>query len=550
MMNEITRIHIAKVAYDIEIGAKKELEKYIKSLETYTQDTEVLADIEIRMTELLADRAVLAGQVISSQDVAAIRKQLGEPYEFADEDGDIAVGTLSEESNGRRLYRSLNDAVLGGVLSGMAAYFKVNPLWTRLIFILITFISFGFALLLYIVLWVIIPPARTAAEKLQLAGKPVTLESIRQLNLAEEANQSRSFAPILLRILRIGVGIASILAALTTLALTIWGIVAVVSQNTIPSLTDRFLYTGTEYSWVPWLLFWIIIAGMLLLTALFVIVAYALLAKKFTKKLLVTGIVVVCLGIVSVAAVTSISATQSWRVQSEAQSSVQTTKLNLPKDFASVQSLVLESPTKSSDASYYTALSSIQYVVDEGAPRYELTGLPKTKVIVKLENQTAHLSLDIPEDYRNAFVQPNLVIYGPALNTLETNGVRTSYSNVASQGEFKVALAKNYNDVTVNGTFQSVIVSGKGTLDLSSSAIQVLTINSEQDLSVRAGTVRELSVSQPEVCASSTYNNSTSVTVSGVTSGMMTYNGKQIAAASFDSNCASVVVGDEDEINE
>ena len=52
-MNEITRIHIAKTAYDIEIAAKKQLEKYIKSLETYTQDSDVLTDIEIRMTELL-----------------------------------------------------------------------------------------------------------------------------------------------------------------------------------------------------------------------------------------------------------------------------------------------------------------------------------------------------------------------------------------------------------------------------------------------------------------------------------------------------------------
>ncbi len=99
-MNEVTRIHIAKTAYDIEIAAKKQLEKYIKSLEAYTQDSDVLTDIEIRMTEILGERGVKPGGVISSDDVSALRKQLGEPYEFADGEGDIAVGP-EENVNGR-----------------------------------------------------------------------------------------------------------------------------------------------------------------------------------------------------------------------------------------------------------------------------------------------------------------------------------------------------------------------------------------------------------------------------------------------------------------
>ena len=111
-MNEITRIHIAKTAYDIEIAAKKQLEKYIKSLETYAQDADVVTDIEIRITELLAERSIKPGGVINSEDVSALRKQLGEPYEFAGEEGDIAVGSENENSGTRRLYRSTDNAVL------------------------------------------------------------------------------------------------------------------------------------------------------------------------------------------------------------------------------------------------------------------------------------------------------------------------------------------------------------------------------------------------------------------------------------------------------
>jgi translation elongation factor EF-Tu-like GTPase len=78
-MKEITRIHIAKNPYDIEIDAKKALQKYINRLESYTDDAELLEDVEIRVTELLAERGIDANGVITSEDVTAIRTQLGEP---------------------------------------------------------------------------------------------------------------------------------------------------------------------------------------------------------------------------------------------------------------------------------------------------------------------------------------------------------------------------------------------------------------------------------------------------------------------------------------
>ena len=549
-MNEITRIHIAKVAYDIEVTAKKDLEKYIKSLETYTQDAEVLTDIEIRMTELLANRKVTAGSVISADDVADVRAQLGEPYEFADEDGDIAVGATPNSEATHRLYRSIDDAVLGGVMSGMAAFFKVNPLWTRLIFILVTFISFGFALFVYIILWIIIPAARTAAQKLQLAGVPVTVESIRELNSAAEANPPRSIAPTIRRGAAIGTGVVGIIAAVSTAALTVWGVVEVFAQNRMGDLSESFLRNGVEYAWVPWLLFWIVLVGMLLLTALFSLISYALLAQKLTKKMLVTGIVVIVLGVVSVVSVFSIIATQTWRIQSEAQSATKSLKLNLPKEFSAVQSVVIESPTDTTpdNGSFIAAISTVQYVVDAGAPRYELTALPNAKVAVKIDQgTTAHITLDVPEDYRNSYVQPSLIIYGPALSTVETNGIRLTYSNADTQDALKVKLSKASNTVTVNGTFQTVSVEGKGSVDLNSSSIQALTIRAEQNLTVIAGTVRTLNTTQPDVCPGLGYRETTSsVSVSGITSGTMTYNGKEVPAASRTSSCATVSVGNDD----
>ncbi|MDB5163044.1 MAG: hypothetical protein JWN28_651 [Candidatus Saccharibacteria bacterium] len=549
-MNEITRIHIAKVAYDIEIGAKKQLETYIHSLETYTQDKEVLADIEIRITELLGERNVVAGGVIGTDDVAAIRKQLGEPYEFADTDGDIAVGALEETDENHRLYRNIDTALFGGVLGGMATYFKVNALWTRLAFIILTFISFGTAILLYAVLWIIIPPARTAAEKLKLAGKPVTLESIRELNVQAETEPTRSIAPKVQRVFMVGIGIASIIAAATIFIITIGGAISVLGHNGISTVVDQYLGAGYENSWLVWLVFWLVVAGALLLAALFLIIAYAFIAKKVTKRMIVSGIVIISLGLLAVAVSGGIAASQSWRASSEAQALVKTTKMNLPKDMQNVRSVVFADPTKAEDTDAFTSITSIQYIVDEGAPRYELTALPKAKASIVTEGTTAHVDFDIPEDYRNSYVQSSLIIYGPALESITSNGVRLNYSNTAAQDTLKLTLAKQYGEVNVDGKYQSVVIEGKGNVDVSSSAIQSLDIRSDQDLRVTAGTVRTLIVTQPDVCASSSYGDSTTVTVFGVTSGMMTYNGAEKEAKTYKSNCASVTIGEEDMIQD
>ena len=319
-MNEVTRIHIAKTAYDIEIAAKKQLEKYIKSLEAYTQDSDVLTDIEIRMTEILGERGVKPGGVISSDDVSALRKQLGEPYEFADGEGDIAVGP-EENVNGRRLYRSTDDAVLGGVLSGIAAYFNVNPLWTRIVFVLLLFISFGVASLLYIVLWIFIPPARTATQRLQLAGKDVTVESIRDLNVDEETARPNRIAPVVQQILSIGLGTLSLLGAVGVFIGTVWILIAALTFNPqFVDITNGFTGLGDGATWIVWSVFWIVIFGLLLLTALLSLVAYSFFAKKLTKRIFISCVVIVVLGLTSFAAVVGISATQSWRVANETRS--------------------------------------------------------------------------------------------------------------------------------------------------------------------------------------------------------------------------------------
>lgn len=546
-MNEITRIHIAKTAYEIEIAAKKQLEKYIKSLETYTQDSDVLTDIEIRITELLAERGVAAGGVISTDDVSAVRAQLGEPYEFADGEGDIAVGS-EVETTGRRLYRSTDDAVLGGVLSGIAAYFNVSPLWTRLIFILLLFISFGFASLVYILFWIIIPPARTATERLLLAGKDVTLESIKELNVEEDGARPNRVAPVLQQVLSVGFGTLSLIAAIGVAVATVWLVIAALTfDSRFVDITNGFSGLGDGSTWIVWLVFWIVVFGFMLLASLFGLIAYACYTKKLTKRLFISCVVIVVLGITSVAAAVGISTTQSWRVANETRNMVHETKANLPKEFSAVRSVTFDvvSGKKDADTNYFSNNAAIRYVVDEGPARYELSALPNAKPAVTIDGANATISLTVPQSYRNSFVQPILTVYGPALETVHTKARDVGYAGL-KQDMLTIEADKNTSSA-ISGTFTKVVVSGEGSVDLGSSAVQTLSVQAAQNLYVSAGTVRELTVVQPDVCASGTYHDNTSVTVSGVTSGQISYNGKTIPVETHRTSCASVVIQSNDD---
>ncbi len=552
-MNEITRIHIAKTAYDIEISAKKQLEKYIKSLELYTQDVDVLADIEIRITELLAERHVKEGGVISSDDIVAIRAQLGEPYEFADDEGDIAIGSTTEPT-GRRFYRSPDTAVLGGVLSGIAQYLNINPLWTRLAFIVLLFVSFGIAAVLYIVLWIVMPPARTATEKLQLAGKEVTLASIRELNADEEKVRANQVAPLLQRALAVLLGTISAAGAVLALAGTVWlSIAAATSNAAFLDMTNGFTGLGEGNAWIVWLVFSIVVFGLALLTALCALIAYAFFARKLTKRIVVSAVIITVLGIASITATLAIATTQSWRVANETQNMVRETKANLPKEFASVSNVAFsvkvmhESPT---DTDYFSQYASVRYVVDEGPVRYELTALPTAKVVATTKGDQGQIRLEVPQSFRNSFVQPLLTVYGPALQNISVGsdkaGSAVSYSGT-TQDEVTVEMLNKYSSLSIAGSFEKATIKGTGSVELGESTVKALDVQAEQGLNVAAGTVRDLTVTQPDVCPSGSQSDMTTVRVYGVTSGSLLYNGRSLPVATHETACASVVLESTDE---
>ncbi len=79
---------------------------------------------------------------------------------------------------GRKLFRDVDTGKVGGVAAGLAAYFRTDVVLVRVLFLLGAFLTFGSTIIIYIILWVVVPEALTVSEKMQMRGDAVTLSGI------------------------------------------------------------------------------------------------------------------------------------------------------------------------------------------------------------------------------------------------------------------------------------------------------------------------------------------------------------------------------------
>ena len=141
---------------------------------------------------------------------------------------------LPEDESVRKLYRDPDDRVLGGVAAGLGNYFRTNALVFRII-LLVLFFGYGTGLLLYIVLWIIMPKANSLTDRMQMKGQKVTLSNIDsniKKNKEEELNPKgeNTFTKILLFPFRlIGKIFSGIGRALAPLMLFLVGVIRVIT---------------------------------------------------------------------------------------------------------------------------------------------------------------------------------------------------------------------------------------------------------------------------------------------------------------------------------
>lgn len=191
-MNKTVTINISGIIFHIEEDAYEKLSKYLSAIRSYFKDSdgcdEIMADIESRIAELLKEKTGPSKEVVLMDDVNSVMETMGRPEEFAGDEQKKeetkAEEPVSDGKRRRRVFRDTEDKILGGVCSGIANYFDMDPLWLRLIWVAVTLLG-GAGILIYIIMWIVIPPARTTAEKLEMRGEPVNINNIRK-NIEEE----------------------------------------------------------------------------------------------------------------------------------------------------------------------------------------------------------------------------------------------------------------------------------------------------------------------------------------------------------------------------
>lgn len=200
-MKEVKKCSISGIAFTLDDDAYTLLEEYLQSLRTAYADTldgdEIVADIEARIAELILSRQENT-RVVEAPLLREILSQMGTAETISSESESDADGLHHEPRIPRRLYRDTDNARLGGVCAGLGRYFDIDTAWVRLSFFapllmlvltiplrithgLAPFLGnlFGLFVLGYFIMWFVVPAARSARQKLEMEGDPITVRSIR-----------------------------------------------------------------------------------------------------------------------------------------------------------------------------------------------------------------------------------------------------------------------------------------------------------------------------------------------------------------------------------
>ncbi len=186
-MNKTVNINLANRLFHIDEGAYLRMQRYLESVKRSFANTpgsdEILADIEARIAELFYEKLENERQVITQKEVDEVIAIMGQPEDYiVDEDifeDEPQTGKRkTEPKRSRKLYRDTDQKYVAGVSSGLAHYFNIDPLWIRLLWIILTIGSSGGFILLYGLLWLLVPEAVTTSQKLDMRGEDINISNI------------------------------------------------------------------------------------------------------------------------------------------------------------------------------------------------------------------------------------------------------------------------------------------------------------------------------------------------------------------------------------
>ncbi len=182
-MNKTFNINLGGIQFVIDDNAYTLLDNYLDQLNRYFSTSgnnkEILQDIECRIAEIFKEKQKNSN-IISTVIVEEAIKLMGTPSDLDDNSDNVIQQTNTNMKSRKKLFRDLEDKKVAGVCSGLAQYFDVDDaVWIRAIF-LFALLAGGSGFLAYIILWILIPPARTASDRLQMKGEPINIDNIAQ----------------------------------------------------------------------------------------------------------------------------------------------------------------------------------------------------------------------------------------------------------------------------------------------------------------------------------------------------------------------------------
>lgn len=280
-MNNIKKCSISGVAFTLDEEAYKTLEAYLDSLRASYGETadgkEIVADIEARIAELILTTQE-GDRVVQKPLIDNIIAQMGSARDISEEsseEGSAGESSPKEPRIPRRLYRDTANAKLGGVCAGIGKYFDIDPVWVRLAMFLpliftcmggITFLGwmsqifgnlFGIFIICYLIMWFVVPVARTARQKLEMKGERITAESIRETTEAAGNDPDRRARPIVAETVSVfgkvvlillkliaGVIVFSLIVLAIVLVVGLLGVIISGPGSICPSLLDNDIWVS------------------------------------------------------------------------------------------------------------------------------------------------------------------------------------------------------------------------------------------------------------------------------------------------------------------
>lgn len=427
-MKEITRIHLAKIPYEIEIEAKKDLEKYLNALKKYSGDESIFQDVEVRMTEILAENGVLENGIISKNDTAKIRAQIGEPEVFRGDDFEESDEVAEvKKSEKKKLYRVEQDSIFAGVATGLAEYFKVDVTWVRVVMMVLLVVSFGSATLLYFLLAIITPKAKNASDILRLRGEPITASVIKTVNQEFDFEKSRERDRRMVRIIAVICGLFASLTALGGIVAIVVGNIALnkgFNSTVSVGMNDNLrllIYVLCNFAGVMFVIFWFTLA-------------HACFTVKFSRNHFIALIMTLALGVTSAIGVSATMADAASRASRNIESSAKVSSVLVDKEALSkIKSIEVVSGIR------------VEYIVSNKNKveigKYEVLDKDLAKNI-KLEFSGELLKIS-GDFHKNYFGRDEVLrIYGPELTKISTQD-EFDYYNSQDQASLEVILGNN-----------------------------------------------------------------------------------------------------------